>query len=342
MEAGAGTGKTSLLVERVLTAIGSGVLEIDRVGRDHLHREGGRRDAPASGPGAGAACAPWRGVRARTVPKRLRSGSRIPLPVRGGGNRRRRGRERALAALEGLDRAAMVTIHAFCSELLRAHPLEAGVDPGFSVDSGEIRRPCSTGPGGEFVARELGPRPPRPDLWRALLQTRPTGGVWVIWPRAGRFRLPCGTVRGPEGLVRARPRRWPASPRRLASEIDDAARACRRDDEGTRGLVPRHGGAARRAARRRARGVPARPGRQPDIVRRVDNPKASSPKANTETGGRPAKWSEPALRQRCSGWPATSSRRTTTVGCWPWKRSRRSRRSSASASCARGWSASTV
>ncbi|TBR21539.1 hypothetical protein EPO15_10070, partial [bacterium] len=42
----------------------------------------------------------------------------------------------ARAALSRLDRAMIGTIHGFAAHLLRRHPLEAGVDPGFAVDEG--------------------------------------------------------------------------------------------------------------------------------------------------------------------------------------------------------------
>ena len=44
---------------------------------------------------------------------------------------------RARAALEDMDKAPIGTIHSFCAQLLRLHPVEAGVDPGFRVDEGE-------------------------------------------------------------------------------------------------------------------------------------------------------------------------------------------------------------
>ncbi len=40
------------------------------------------------------------------------------------------------SALKGLDRAEIGTIHSFCAHVLREHPIEAGVDPSFAVDEG--------------------------------------------------------------------------------------------------------------------------------------------------------------------------------------------------------------
>ncbi len=40
---------------------------------------------------------------------------------------------RAAAALREIERATVCTIHSFCGEILRRHPFEAGIDPGFHV-----------------------------------------------------------------------------------------------------------------------------------------------------------------------------------------------------------------
>jgi ATP-dependent exoDNAse (exonuclease V) beta subunit len=47
-------------------------------------------------------------------------------------------RARVQQALSELETARIGTIHALCAELLRAHPVEAGVDPGFRVADGEL------------------------------------------------------------------------------------------------------------------------------------------------------------------------------------------------------------
>jgi ATP-dependent exoDNAse (exonuclease V) beta subunit len=55
--------------------------------------------------------------------------------------RAERGSERAAAALSGLGGAWVTTIHGFCNRVLAAHPVAAGVDPGFRVlDAPEAAR----------------------------------------------------------------------------------------------------------------------------------------------------------------------------------------------------------
>jgi hypothetical protein len=53
-------------------------------------------------------------------------------------------RTRLDGALTGLEEAHVGTIHAFCADLLRERPVEAGVDPLFEVLTSRPRRACST------------------------------------------------------------------------------------------------------------------------------------------------------------------------------------------------------
>jgi len=129
--AGAGTGKTAILVERTLNLVGSGTAALDTLalitftekaaaelrlrlgaGLDRLLRRASgdeaeldsRRDADRS----------WIWLRARGEP---------PEGIR----------TRVLAALAALDSASVGTIHAFCLDLLRRHPRAAGIDPRAAV-----------------------------------------------------------------------------------------------------------------------------------------------------------------------------------------------------------------
>ena len=143
VEAGAGTGKTTTLVARVLAwCLGPGwersrrgargaprsrrratsrPAVLSRRRRHHVHRSGGGRDG---GP-----------LRRRGGPAR-RAGGETP---RRGSRRRPPRRPGAGAprprAARRLDRLAVRTIHAFCRRLLAAHPLEAGLHPELTVDA---------------------------------------------------------------------------------------------------------------------------------------------------------------------------------------------------------------
>lgn len=77
--------------------------------------------------------------------------------------------ERARCALEDLDKAPIGTIHSFCSQLLRLYPVEAGVDPGFRVDEGEGFSEMFASEWARWLDDELGERPPRRARWLELL-----------------------------------------------------------------------------------------------------------------------------------------------------------------------------
>jgi ATP-dependent helicase/nuclease subunit A len=116
VEAGAGSGKTTSLVGRLLALIQSGV-RVDQIAaitftnkaademkaRFRLALEQTYREASLAGSGSGA------------------GGSAADVAVS----------ERLSEALGNLDLISIGTIHAFCGSLLRERPIEAGLDPSF-------------------------------------------------------------------------------------------------------------------------------------------------------------------------------------------------------------------
>ena len=107
VEAGAGSGKTSALVDRVLALVTSGRAELRADRRDHVHREGRRRAA-------------------RPHPTRAREARRRRTPSGERGTAVR-------TALDQLDGAAIGTLHSFAQRLLSEHPIEAGLPPRVEV-----------------------------------------------------------------------------------------------------------------------------------------------------------------------------------------------------------------
>ncbi len=103
VEAAAGTGKTTLLVDRILSILSSGKAELERVVAITFTEK-------AAGE-----------LKIRVREALERSLTLAEEPVKG----------RLELALEQLDRANVSTIHSFASAMLRERPIEAGIDPGF-------------------------------------------------------------------------------------------------------------------------------------------------------------------------------------------------------------------
>jgi ATP-dependent helicase/nuclease subunit A len=105
LEAGAGTGKTTLLVDRIEALIRTGRARLDEI-----------------------AAVTFTENAATTMKLRLRE--RLE-EVRVAGGVADEERVRAGGALELLERAQVSTIHALCAAVLQERPLECGVAPGF-------------------------------------------------------------------------------------------------------------------------------------------------------------------------------------------------------------------
>jgi len=104
VEAGAGSGKTKSLVDRMVALLSTGRTSIETLAAVTFTRK---------------AAAELRG-RFQVALERARLTEKDPQV-----------RERLDAALTGLERAFIGTIHSFCARLLRERPIEAGIDPEF-------------------------------------------------------------------------------------------------------------------------------------------------------------------------------------------------------------------
>ena len=168
VSAGAGTGKTSLLIERVLNLVGSGTCELERLAAITFTEKA-------------AAELRFHVAKGLEQLRATAAGERDPDP------REPSGRsyawltgdlkienapiaERALLALQQIDRTRLLTIHAFCAELLRLFPVEARVDPDFLVDTGEQAELFCRTHWEQFVQQELGADGQRHELWNRTLQ----------------------------------------------------------------------------------------------------------------------------------------------------------------------------
>jgi len=104
VEAAAGTGKTTSLVERMTALIRQGATTIDCISAVTFTIKA-----------------------AAELSERFQTSLEAAARAAAGEEQRR-----LEAALSRLDSAFVGTIHAFCARLLRERPVEAGVDPGFS------------------------------------------------------------------------------------------------------------------------------------------------------------------------------------------------------------------
>jgi ATP-dependent helicase/nuclease subunit A len=107
VEAGAGTGKTTLLVDRIEALVRSGHARLEEI-----------------------AAVTFTENAATTMKLRLRE--RLEA-ARGRDDLPRGERVRAAAALDVLERAQVSTIHSLCAAILQERPLECGVVPGFRM-----------------------------------------------------------------------------------------------------------------------------------------------------------------------------------------------------------------
>ena len=104
VEAAAGTGKTTSLIERMTALIRTGATTVDRLSAVTFTIKA-----------------------AAELSERFQTSLEAAARSASGEEK-----ERLEAALARLDSAFVGTIHAFCARLLRERPVEAGVDPGFS------------------------------------------------------------------------------------------------------------------------------------------------------------------------------------------------------------------
>ena len=117
LEAGAGSGKTTVLVERYCAAVEEDGVEVERILAFTFTER---------------AASEMRSRVRRALTERARAARE-----RGDGSRA----DELIGAARATERAWVMTIHAFCRRLLAAHPLAAGLDPRFRVlDAAEATR----------------------------------------------------------------------------------------------------------------------------------------------------------------------------------------------------------
>lgn len=77
--------------------------------------------------------------------------------------------ERTETALARLDRAHIGTIHSFCAEILRTFPLDAGLSPNAQIDTGQKAQQLFDIRWDRFLDTQLGLHAPQPQHWKQVL-----------------------------------------------------------------------------------------------------------------------------------------------------------------------------
>ena len=200
--AGAGTGKTSLLVERILMAVlarGEPLGEIaaitftEKAASELRIRLAGELEALRhllTGSGRSAAG----GFAARAALARLRSVGAEPALLL----------ERVHWTLDQIDAASIGTIHSFCAELLRRYPRQARVVPNFKIDDGLFEDELVQELSSAWLEQELGPGAQRPQLWERVLDRFAVEELLKVAQALVRARIPEAAL-APE-LLTADPR----------------------------------------------------------------------------------------------------------------------------------------
>src|ERR1039457_1415423 len=146
VEASAGTGKTTALVDRMVEVIAAGTPVETIVAVTFTHAAAGNMKLR---------------VRHQLERRRVREANAAV-------------HNRLAEAARSLDRAFIGTIHAFCAQLLRRRPVEARIDPVFQ----ELAQPDAlrvfAGVFRHWIERRLSA--PSPALSRALARTSPPAG----------------------------------------------------------------------------------------------------------------------------------------------------------------------
>ena len=169
--AGAGTGKTTLLVDRLVHLLlrNPGPLRITEIVALTFTNKAANemkqrlRDRLQS----------YLEVDLQTEPRwmrRKKAATRGRRPDPALPTLKRRARRRVHQALRNLERADIGTIHSFAATLLRLYPLEAGVDPQFHEDEGQQFERIFDEQWDLWLDQELSLKSSHADDWRKILK----------------------------------------------------------------------------------------------------------------------------------------------------------------------------
>ena len=219
--AGAGTGKTSLIIERVLFLLLHARVPLERLAivtfTEKAAAELRERLEDA------LERIVERSTNASLQENKGYEADRVFSHISGASESKRPFADRARTALESLDRANVTTLHSFSGEILRRHHRKAGVDVDFRIDAdqmafGELFHERW----GTFLQTTLGPDTDAPEWARALLVFT-IDEIESITRRLCAFDLPLEVVAHSGAEVQELYRR--AVAQRLVAEIESIEKA---------------------------------------------------------------------------------------------------------------------
>lgn len=103
---------------------------------------------------------------------------------------------RARISLEDMDKAIIGTIHGFAAHVLRLYPLESGVTPGFTVDAGDLFDEMFDKEWTEWLEVELALDAPHATVWKEALRRLDLDPVKTFAKRLSEFIIPLDSLTG--------------------------------------------------------------------------------------------------------------------------------------------------
>jgi len=103
---------------------------------------------------------------------------------------------RARISLEDMDKAIIGTIHGFAAHVLRLYPLESGVTPGFTVDAGDLFDEMFDKEWTEWLEVELALDSSHAVVWKEVLRRLDLDSVKILAKRLSEFIIPLDSLTG--------------------------------------------------------------------------------------------------------------------------------------------------
>ena len=103
--------------------------------------------------------------------------------------------ERASSAINNMEKAQIGTIHGFAGHILRLYPLEAGLDPDFEEDDGSLFDEHFEREWEEWLDMELSSNPPHGETWKDILRKVSLDKVEILAKDLCRETIPVSSLK---------------------------------------------------------------------------------------------------------------------------------------------------